>query len=344
MLVDLRSDTITKPTPEMYDAMRNAELGDDVLGDEPTVAALEKLATEKLGKEAAMFVPSGTMGNQIAVCTWVRPGDAVILEQDAHIQFYESGGIGAHAGAVTWTLPSDNGVMDPELVRSRILTGSIHTPATRLLCLENTHNRAGGTTIPIKRMHEFRELADEFQMKVHLDGARIFNAAAYLNTSAKEIASYADSVMFCLSKGLSCPVGSVLTGPADFIAAARQHRKRMGGSMRQAGILAACGIYALNNLVERLKDDHRRAREFAEHLDECPGLEVGISTVQTNIVGALTHGPASAWQAAFEERGVRCFATGANRMRFVFHREIDDDKLEHVKRAASELSKSAAAV
>lgn len=340
MTVDLRSDTVTKPTPEMYDAMRQAELGDDVLGDDPTVLALEKLACQKLGKEAAMFVPSGTMGNQIAVRTWVKPGDAVILEQDCHIQFYESGGVGAHAQAATWTLPSANGVMDPELVRSRVVPGSIHNPATKLLCLENTHNRAGGTTIPLIYMSEFRKLADENGMKIHLDGARIFNAAAYLGVDAAEIAKYADSVMFCLSKGLSCPVGSVLAGPSEFIEQARYHRKRMGGSMRQAGVLAACGIYALNNLVERLSEDHLRAKQFAEHLAQCAGITVDMSSVQTNIVRLGTAESTGYWSAKLGENGVRCFATGRNSLRCVFHREIDDEQLAYAKDVFSKLAGS----
>lgn len=341
MIVDLRSDTVTKPTQEMYEAMRNAELGDDVLGDDPTVIALEELAAQKVGKESAMFVPSGTMGNQIAVRTWVNPGDGIILEQDCHLLFNESGGPGALSGAVTWTLPSKNGVMDPEMVKARINAGSIHTPATKLLCLENTHNRAGGTVITIENMRQFRKVTDDAGMKVHLDGARIFNAAACLGAKASEIAAQADSVMFCLSKGLSCPIGSLLSGPYDFIAEARYHRKRMGGGMRQAGILAACGIYALDNLTERLVEDHRRARDFAETINSCPGFSVDMETVQTNIVRVVTQLSASDWQIKFAERGIKVFATGPHSMRFVFHREIDDEKLEYAKKVVSELPQMA---
>ncbi|MBA3725554.1 MAG: aminotransferase class I/II-fold pyridoxal phosphate-dependent enzyme [Armatimonadetes bacterium] len=339
MIVDLRSDTVTRPTPEMYDAMTRAELGDDVLGDDPTVIQLEDLAAAKMRKEAALFVPSGTMGNQVAVRTWIKPGEAVILEQDSHIQFYESGGISAHAGAMTWALPSKNGVMDPADVRGRVTAGNIHTPATQLLCLENTHNRAGGTTIPLETMAEFRKIADENGMKVHLDGARIFNAATYLSVPAAEMAKYADSVMFCLSKGLSCPIGSLIAGPAEFIERARWNRKRLGGGLRQAGVLAACGVFALNNLVDRLADDHRRAREFAEHLNTIPGISVDMSGQQTNIVGATTDGAAVEWQSSLEEGGVRCFATGPNRLRFVFHREIDDERLARAKEAVSAIRK-----
>ncbi|MCH8274404.1 MAG: hypothetical protein IH851_06420 [Armatimonadetes bacterium] len=338
MIVDLRSDTVTRPTPEMYEAMTQAPLGDDVLGDDPTVIELERLAASKMGKEASVFVPSGTMGNQIAVRTWVRPGDAIIVEQDAHIVMYESGGPGAHSGAITWTLPSHNGVMDPETVEGRITPGSIHTPPTRLLCLENTHNRGGGTVIPLQMMRTFRELAEKHSLRTHLDGARIFNAAAFLGVPAYEIAFYADSVMFCLSKGLSCPVGSLLCGPKEFIEEARQHRKRMGGGMRQAGVLAACGIVALNTLTERLAEDHDRARKFSEAVNELPGLDVSMETVQTNIVMVNTDGPASEWHDRLHEKGVWCFPVRPNRLRFVFHRDIDDQKLDRAIAAFRELA------
>ncbi len=326
MIVDLRSDTVTKPTPEMYEAMRNAELGDDVLGDDPTVIALEKLAAEKMGKPSAMFVPSGTMGNQIGVKTWTQPGDAILVEQEAHILFYESGGPGAVSGVVTFTFPSKNGVPDVENIKDRVTVGSIHTPATKLLCLENTHNRSGGAVIPIDLMKKFRDFANENEMKIHLDGARIFNAAHALSVQAKEISQYADSVMFCLSKGLSCPVGSLLVGPEDYISEAKKHRKRMGGTMRQSGILAACGIYALNNLTERLQEDHKRAKIFADFVNKLNGFKVDLENVQTNIVMIDTEKPAKEISDKLYENDVWCFAIKKNRLRCVFHREIDDKK------------------
>lgn len=329
MITDLRSDTVTRPTPEMYEAMVSAPLGDDVLGDEPTVTELEHLAAQMLGKEAAVFVPSGTMGNQIALLSWTQPGDAIIVEQDAHILFYESGGPGAHAGVVTWTLPSQNGAMDPEMVEERITSPSLHTPTTKLICVENTHNRKGGTIISQDHMRAYREIADRRGIRIHLDGARIFNAAVAQKISAWEIAQHADSVNFCLSKGLSCPVGSVVTGPKDFIERARQHRKRMGGAMRQAGVLAACGIYALNHLVERLAEDHARAKKLAEGLSGLPGIRIELERVQTNMVMVHTDAPASDWQARLKENGVLCFAVAPYRLRCVLHREIDDQKLEH---------------
>ncbi len=328
MIVDLRSDTVTRPTPEMYEAMVSAPLGDDVLGDEPTVTALEKLAANTLGKEAAVFVPSGTMGNQIAILSWTQPGDAMIIEQDAHILFYESGGPGVHAGVVTWTLPSENGAMDPITIEERITSPSLHTPTTTLLCIENTHNRGGGTIIPQSRMKAYWELSEHRRLKVHLDGARIFNASIAQGIAASEVARFADSVSFCLSKGLSCPVGSVLTGPADFIARARQHRKRMGGSMRQAGVLAACGIYALNNLVDRLAEDHARAKRFASAISDLPGIRVELDNVQTNMVLVHTESPADAWAERLHDNNVWCFAVAPHRLRCVFHREVDDEKAE----------------
>jgi threonine aldolase len=331
MIADLRSDTITRPTKEMYDAMMSAPLGDDVLGDEPTVMQLEELSAKKMGKEAAVFVPSGTMANQVAVKTWIQPGDAVILEEECHIQFYESGSIAAHAGALTWTLPSKGGVLDPQRVADRFVAGSIHSPTTKLLCVENTHNRAGGSIIPLETMREYRRICDETGMKLHIDGARLFNASVSLKVDAKEIAQYSDSVTFCLSKGLSCPVGSVLCGDRDFIAKARYIRKRLGGAMRQSGILAACGIYALENMVERLADDHRRAKEFAHHINAIDDFEVDLKSVQTNMVMVNTPTPAAEWSARLAEFDVRCMPVAKQRLRFVFHREIGDEELGHAK-------------
>lgn len=340
MIVDLRSDTVTTPTKEMYDAMMNAPLGDDVLGDEPTVMRLEEMAAERMGKEAAMFTPSGTMANQIGIKTWVNPGDAIIVEQDAHVMFYESGGPGVHAQVVTWTLPSKNGVMEESDILDRITAGSIHTPATKLICLENSHNRAGGAVIPIEKMAAYKQISDAHGMKVHLDGARIFNAAIHLGVEASQIAQHADSVSFCLSKGLSCPVGSLLCGPADFIQSARQHRKRLGGSMRQAGVLAACGVVALSSMVDRLADDHANAKTLACAIAELPGIQVNPNEVVTNIVLVHTDSPASDWQVKLAEKNVRCFAVAPNRLRFVFHREISEAKTGHAITSFREIAKS----
>lgn len=327
MIVDLRSDTVTRPTEEMLQAMVSAPLGDDVLGDEPTVQKLEAMSAEILGKEAAMFVPSGTMGNQIAIKTWTQPGEAILVNQDAHVVLNESGGPGALSGVNSWTIDGEHGIMSLAKIESRISAGNLHTPRSSLLCLENTHNRGGGTVVPTEMMSQYWELAKRNEMKVHLDGARIFNAAVALGVPAIKICQYADSVNFCLSKGLSCPVGSVLTGPADFINQARHHRKRMGGSMRQAGVLAACGIVALNSMIDRLAEDHVRARKFAESIDN-PDLEVDLETVQTNIVRVSTKSPASGWVEKLRSEGVLTLAASPQQLRFVFHREIDDAKVD----------------
>lgn len=322
--VDLRSDTVTRPTPAMYEAMLAAPLGDDVLGDEPTVSELETLSASLMGKEAAMFVPSGTMGNQIALAVHGKRGEAMLIEEEAHILYYECGMPAVGAGLVSWTLPSERGIMAPETIEKRVLKASLHTPGTTLLCLENTHNRAGGTIIPLDVMAEYRRIADRHGMKVHLDGARVFNAAVALGVPVREIAQHVDTVNFCLSKGLGAPVGSVLCGPAAFIEEARQWRKRLGGGMRQSGILAACGLVSLRSHVEKLADDHRRARKTAEVLAQLPGLSVDLATVQTNIVIITTNGPSAPWIAALKERGVLCLPPAENRMRLVFHSDVDD--------------------
>lgn len=323
-LVDLRSDTVTRPTEEMFEAMRAMPVGDDVLGDDPTVIELERLAAEMTGKQAAMFVPSGTMGNQIALASHCKPGDAILIEEEAHILYYEVGAPALIAGVVSWTLPSHRGAIDPAVVESRVLKANLHTPGTTLLCLENTHNRGGGSIIPQEKMAAYRQIGDRHGIKVHLDGARVFNAAVAQGLPVGEITKHVDSVNFCLSKGLRAPVGSVLCGDADFIERARIWRKRLGGGMRQAGILAACGIVSLTKMVDRLADDHRRARQTAEALAELPGLHVDMDSVQTNMVLVQTERPAPEWQAQLAEHQIACFPVAPNRLRLVFHADIDD--------------------
>jgi threonine aldolase len=325
--VDLRSDTVTRPTPAMYEAMINAPLGDDVLGDEPTVTRLEELAAEMLGKEAAVFVPSGTMGNQIALAVHCRPGDAILIEEEAHILYYEVGAPAVVAGVVSWTIPSRRGVMGPDDIEKRILKRTIHTPGTALLCLENTHNRSGGTIVPLDTMAGYKELADRHGVKVHLDGARVFNAAVALGVPVREIAQHADTVNFCLSKGLGAPVGSLLAGPAPFIEEARVWRKRLGGGMRQAGILAACGIVSLTEMVQRLEEDHQRARTLASGIAELPGVQVDWDTVQTNMVVAQVAGSATDWLETLKANDVWALAVAPDRIRLVTHADIDDEKV-----------------
>lgn len=326
MPVDLRSDTVTRPTPAMYEAMAHAELDDDVLGHDPTTRRLEELAADILGKEDAIFVPSGTMGNQVALATHTKPGDSVLFDEDAHMLFYEGGGPAVFSGVQPRTVPSTGGVMDASQIETRAMVRSEHTPGTTLLCLENTHNRAGGTVAPLSAHQEYRAAADRLGIKVHLDGARVFNAAVALSVPAKEIAQYVDTVSVCLSKGLCAPVGSVLGGPKDFIQEARYWRKRMGGGMRQSGILAACGIVSLTQMVDRLAEDHARTLRLAEGVGGLPGAT--IVPPQTNILMIDTDRPAAEWAQALEAEGVWAVPMGPHRLRCVLHKDVDDAGLE----------------
>jgi threonine aldolase len=283
-MINLRSDTQTLPTEEMLDAMRNAPLGDDVFGEDPTVNRLEELSAEKLGKEAALFVASGTMGNLCALMSHSRPGEEVLLEADSHTYYYEVGGFSALAGLSPRFIKGKNGIIDVNSIKQVLRPKDLHFPPTTLICLENSHNRGGGTVYPVKLTDEIAQFVHEMGLKVHLDGARIFNAAIALKTDVKELVKNVDSVMFCLSKGLSAPVGSVLVGSNDFIRRARKIRKLLGGGMRQAGVLAAAGIIAIEKMVDRLADDHANAHFLAEELNKLDGLKVDLKTVQTNMI------------------------------------------------------------
>ncbi len=331
--VDLRSDTVTRPTDEMYEAMRSADLGDDVLGDDPTVTRLEGLAAGMLGKEAALFMPSGTMSNQVALASHCERGDAAIFERESHMLYYEVGATSVIAGVVSWTLPSDRGAMDPAEVARAITVESDHTPGTTLLCVENTHNRHGGAVIPIETLRAYREIAQRTGIRIHMDGARVFNASVASGVPVSEIAATADSVSVCLSKGLRSPVGTVLCGPRPFIDKARRWRKRLGGGMRQSGLLAACGIVSLTRYVDRLADDHRRAKRLAAAINELRGIRVDMAAVQTNMVIPTTDAPAERWQAALAEQGVACLPTARHRVRFVLHADVDDEGLERAVQA-----------
>jgi len=322
----------------MFEAMRMAPLGDDVLGDDPTVMRLEELGAELTGKDAALFVPSGTMGNQIALACHCRRGDAILVEEEAHILYYEVGAPAILAGVVSWTLPSKLGVMDPDVIERRILRGNLHTPGTALLCIENTHNRAGGTVVPVEMMARYGEIAARHGIAIHLDGARVFNAAITLGVPVKEIARHVDSVSFCLSKGLRSPVGSLLCGSENFIDEARRWRKRLGGGMRQAGILAACGLVSLTKMVDRLAEDHTRAKRLANAIHGLPGVSVDLETVQTNMVVTEFARPAAYWQEQLRKRNVLALPTAANRMRFVLHADIDDDRLGRAIEAIEEIA------
>lgn len=280
--IDLRSDTVTWPTDEMREAMYKAPVGDDVYGDDPTVTELEELAAAMSGKEAALFVPSGTFGNQLALFTHCTRGNEVILGDDCHIVSHEVGASSVIAGVQLRTVVSDRGILDSSEIKARIRQEDIHCPETGLICLENAHSN--GRVIPLSNMAEIYSLAQEHGIPVHLDGARLFNAAVHLGVSASEIAACCDSVMFCLSKGLCAPVGSMLAGSRDFIKKARKRRKLMGGGLRQAGILAAAGLVALRKMTLRLSEDHENALLLGKELSQIPGISVNHDDIQINMV------------------------------------------------------------
>lgn len=338
--IDLRSDTVTLPTPEMRRAMFEAEVGDDVYGEDPTVNRLEEAAAALLGKEAGLFVPTGTQGNQVAVLTHAGRGEEVIAEAESHLFYYEVGAVAALAGCQVRVVPGVRGAMDPERVEAAIRSENIHFPRTALVCLENTHNRAGGAVLPPGNAAAVAEVARRHGLPVHLDGARIFNAAVALGVPAAQVAAPADSVMFCLSKGLAAPVGSVLVGSRAFIARARVSRKLLGGGMRQAGILAAAGLVALRTMVARLAEDHQNAARLAAGLGGLPGLEVDPEGVETNIVAFRVADPrwdAPGLAAALRAAGVLCNAMGPRAVRMVTHKDVVradvDEALDRVEGA-----------
>ncbi|MFZ1709106.1 MAG: low-specificity L-threonine aldolase, partial [Anaerolineae bacterium] len=284
-IIDLRSDTITRPTLAMRLAMANAVVGDDVLGDDPTVQRLEALAAARLGKEAALFVASGHMGNLVSLLTHCGRGDEIIVGDQAHIFYYEQGSAAVVGGIHPRTVPNQtDGTLALDQIEAAIRGDNVHFPRTRLICLENTHNRCGGAVLDVAYVQAVGALARRHQLKLHVDGARVFNAAAALGVEVRELAADADSVSFCLSKGLAAPIGSVVCGSAAFIQQARRNRKLLGGGMRQAGVIAAAGIVALEQMVERLVDDHANAQRLSAGLSQIPGLTADPARTQTNIV------------------------------------------------------------
>ncbi|RMH07449.1 MAG: aminotransferase class I/II-fold pyridoxal phosphate-dependent enzyme, partial [Armatimonadetes bacterium] len=320
MRVDLRSDTVTLPTPEMRRAMAEAELGDDVYGEDPTVNRLQERVAEYLGHEAALFTPTGTMANEIAIKVWTQPCDAILVDAESHILHYELAGPAVISGVQVDTYPITDGVFTVESIESRIRIADDHTPGTRLVCIENTHNRCGGTILPPEQMPLLRALADRYQIPLHLDGARLFNAAVALGVSPQAWTRYVDSVMVAFSKGLCCPVGSVVVGSRAFIREAHRVRKLLGGGMRQVGVLAAACLVALDTMVDRLAEDHARAKRLAEAIAEMPGFSVNLQTVQTNMVYVHTVRPAAEVERALAAHGVLCIALDPQRLRLVTHK------------------------
>jgi threonine aldolase len=340
-LIDLRSDTVTLPTPAMREAMARAEVGDDVYGEDPTINRLEQMAAEIVGMEAALFVPSGTMGNLAAMLTHCGRGTRAFLGAQAHTWVYEAGGASALGGIVMTPIRNlDNGELDLDELREELAKpADAHFALPGLVTLENTHNLCGGTAVELSHMAAVSELARAHRLPVHLDGARIFNAAIALETTAKKIAQYADSVSFCLSKGLSCPVGSLLCGSREFIGRARRMRKMLGGGMRQAGIIAAAGIVALESMIDRLIEDHQNARALAEGLGLVAGLNVRPVKRRTNMVMFEVDGGAAAaakFAAALKDRGVIAHARGPSSFRAVTHQGISRRDIDRVVAAAAE--------
>lgn len=336
--IDLRSDTVTKPTPAMRRAMADAEVGDDQYGEDPTVRRLEERAAEILGKEAAVYVASGTMGNLIALLTHCGRGDEAIIGDESHIFWYESGGAAALGGIPFNLRPTERlGELDLADIARAIRPARAGYPRTGVVCVEDTHNRCGGTVLSLPYLRNLAATAHANDVLVHLDGARIFNAAAALGVPESTIAAEVDTVQCCLSKGLAAPVGSLVAGSGEFVEAARRTRKLVGGAMRQVGVIAAAGLVALDEMRERLPEDHTRARRLAEGLAEIPGITVDLETVQTNIVifrppDGLDHG---AVVNGLAEQGVRISYYGTRGLRMVTHYEIDDDAVDSALRAAT---------
>ncbi len=336
---DFRSDTVTRPTPEMRRAMAEAVVGDDVLGDDPTAIRLEALAAETMGKEAGLFMPSGTMGNSVAVKVWTRELEEVIVEARSHIYNMESTHLTFISRVTPRPIPSRRGAMDPEEVERNIRTPNVHSPRTSLICLENTHNNWSGAVVPLANFRALRDVADRHGLRIHLDGARLFNAVAASGVPVKEYAGLADSVMFCLSKGLSAPVGSMLVGPGEFIDTARRVRKALGGGLRQAGVLAAPGIIALTAMTKRLAEDHGRAKRLAAGIAGLPGVALDPAAVETNIlIFGFSHPRLTSAALLDELAKKRVLALAiAGGVRLVTHKDVDDEDVDRAVAAFREV-------
>ena len=322
--------------------MARAEVGDDVNGDDPTVIRLQEEVAGLLGMEAGLFVPSGTMSNAVAVRTHTQPGDEIIAEEHSHLYVYEGGGYAALSGCSIALVPGKYGLVNPEDVSKRIRKSEgsqSHFPNASLICLENTSNRGGGTCYRLETLNEIGDIARESDCRMHLDGARLFNAVVASGNRASELVAMFDSVSVCLSKGLGAPVGSVLVGSKPFIEEAHRWRKMFGGGMRQSGILAAAGLYALDHNLDRLKDDHDHARKLAESIQGLHGMSISMDTVESNMVYVQTEESADNWKQKLEEHGVLCFALGENTLRLVTHLHIDEEQVERAGKVFADLSR-----
>jgi threonine aldolase len=338
-IVDLRSDTVTRPSPGMRRAIAEAEVGDDVLGDDPTVKVLQERLAELLGKEASLFFPSGTQANQTGILVNTQPGTEAICEANAHVLHYEFAGAATWSGVQLRPVATEEGVLTADLARPYIRPESPHLMRTALICAENTHNMAGGKVMPLAVLQGLRELADENGLGLHLDGARLWNAAAATGLAAADFAALADTVMVCFSKGLGAPIGSALAGTAEAMARAHAWRKRLGGGMRQVGILAAAGLYALEHNLPRVVEDHARARRLAECVDGLDGFRVIAPDSNIIMIDVKRDDVAAGDAVAFlEERGVSLLATGPQRLRAVTHLDVDDAGIETACAAFQELA------
>ncbi len=325
--IDLRSDTVTRPSKAMREAMANAEVGDDVFGDDPTINKLQERCAEQSGKDAALFVPSGCMANQLAIKSQTNPAEEIIVEADSHIINYEIAGPAFISGVQTLPVKGNKGVLTAEQIKKSLRPDWYHFPKNSLICLENTHNRAGGTIYPIDEIKKVSELAKELKIRTHLDGARIFNAVVETGISLKEYAGYFNSVSFCFSKGLGAPVGSILCSDKETIEKAHKFRKVLGGGMRQAGILGAAALFALDNNIDRLKEDHKKARRFAERISELNGIEIDLSTVQTNIVIFKVNNAAKL-VSDLKGAGILAAEGSPGFVRAVFHLDVSEEQVE----------------
>jgi len=327
--IDLRSDTVTKPSKGMREAMMNAEVGDDVFGEDPTINKLQERCAKLTGKEKALFVTSGSLGNQLAVKAHTKPGDEIIVEAESHIYNYENAAPSIISNVQVMPIHGIDGVMSVEMIKKYLRDRVYYFPENTLICIENTHNRAGGIIQPIESIREITAFAREQGIKTHLDGARIFNASIETGISVKEYASYFDSISFCFSKGLGAPVGSILCGDSAFITRAHKWRKILGGGMRQAGILAAAALYALDHNIERLKEDHQKAKLFAQSIASIQGVEVNIKNVQTNIVIFRQNKfPKNQFIKLLKEQGVLISSGSFDYLRAVFHLDVSLQKVE----------------
>jgi len=329
--IDLRSDTVTLPTEEMLEAIRHAELGDDVFREDPTVNRLEEMAAAKMGKEAALLVTSGTQANLVSLMSNTERGELVILESESHMYWYEVGGISAIAGLLPWPVRSQRGALDPNDVEAAIRPKNIHFPEPALICVENTHNRHGGAVITPEQLRTVSDVAKAHGLRLYMDGARVFNAAVALKIDVQEFTKHVDNLMFCLSKGLSCPVGSVVVGTREFVDKARKLRKVLGGGMRQAGVIAAPGIIALEKMIGRLEEDHRNARRLAEGIAKIESISVNLECVQTNMVLFDIIGLGVADElfiSKLKENGVLALTNAKNKVRMVTHRGIEREHIE----------------